>query len=83
MNGRELARLLGPLLGVEARPRLRALTVEETNEISMSYDEVRDWAVMEKLLTGFASELHVFDGEERFTVALGSTSPSPQREEAA
>ncbi len=74
MNGRTLAGLLGPLLGIEARPALRALVTGQSTSISMRYDHVRDWAVMERLLSEFAPELYILDGEERFTIALSAGS---------
>lgn len=43
MTGRELALLLGPLVGAARRDDLRPLAQGRTDEIAIRYDEVRDW----------------------------------------
>lgn len=68
MTPRALARALGPYVGHNARPRL-ALLMKGNHSISLRYDEVRDWSVIGKL-TARVDEVHFFDGEEWFMLAL-------------
>lgn len=68
MTPRALARALGPYVGHNVRPRL-ALLMQGSYSISLRYDEIRDWSVIEKLIAN-VDEVHLFDGEEWFTLTL-------------
>ncbi len=68
MTPRALARALGPYVGHNVRPRL-ALLMKGNHSISLRYDEIRDWSVVKKLIAR-EDEVHLFDGEERFMLAL-------------
>lgn len=70
MDGRALAGLLGPLVGPAARERIRALAMGQSTLVSLRYDEIRDWKLMNKLTADHAEELELFDGEEWFTLEI-------------
>ncbi len=72
MTGRELAAHLGPLLGIGARDRLRALVTGGVNDIALRYDECNDVNAVLGLCTTYVDELQLYDGEESFIIELGT-----------
>ncbi len=68
MTPRALARALGPYVGPLARPLLAEL-IRGKHSIALRYDWVHDWSVIEKLIAN-VDEVHFFDGEEWFLLAL-------------
>ncbi len=73
MTGRELAVLLGPMIGIGARDRLRALATEAVNDIALRYDELRDCDGVMQLLLDRVDDLQFIDGEEWFIIELEGT----------
>ena len=66
MTGKELALLLGPLVGAARRDDLRPLAQGKTDEVTVRYDEVKDW-------TKFAAVLRTVehrDGQEFITLTI-------------
>ena len=59
---------MGPLVGVEARERVRRLASGERSSISLRYDWVIDWVAMNKMLDENSDTIHLYDGEEWFTL---------------
>lgn len=72
MTPRALARALGPYVSPVVKPLLAEL-MRGSHSIALRYDWVRDWSVIEKLIAN-VDEVHFFDGEEWFLLALEDTS---------
>jgi len=70
MTGKELALLIGPLLGMGVRDRLRALSTEMVADIAIRYDEVtpENWVkLVHIMVAGDANNtINLYDGEEYF-----------------
>ncbi len=76
MTGRELAILIGPLLGPAARDRLRALVSGAVEDIALRYDEILDWKKMHAIIIAGdkSGTINFFDGEEHFLLEpVGAT----------
>ena len=71
MTGRRLAVLLGPMVGIGARERLRLLAIGKVDDIALSYDELKNVDAVMQLLIDNVDTLQLFDGEEAFTIQLG------------
>jgi hypothetical protein len=70
MTGAELAKFLGPLVGIRARQDLRALAQGGIIEIALRFDEIKDWEVLGDFLIERADEIQLYDGQEWFTLFL-------------
>lgn len=70
MTGHELAKLIGPLVGIGARDRLRPLAMGATSDVILRYDEVTDWGKMSALLIWMADDVQLYDGQEMFTLEI-------------
>ncbi len=68
MTPHALARALGPYVSPVVKPKLAAL-MRGSHSIALRYDWVRDWDVIENLIAN-VDEVHFFDGEEWFLLAL-------------
>lgn len=72
MTGKELAVLLGHMVGMAGRARLRKIAMGKGTEVALRYDEVKDWSGLNKLIED-DGVVELFDGEEWFVLQLGAT----------
>lgn len=70
MNNVELAKLLGPLLTMAGRERLRPLITGQTTDVILRYEEVKDWGALSDLLVERVDDLQLYDGAEWVTIQM-------------
>ena len=73
MTNKELAKLLGPLLTMSGRERMRPLVMGATNDVALRWEDVAKMGDLVALLINKVDELQLYDGEEWFTIELAET----------
>lgn len=68
MTGKELALLLGPLVGATRRDDLRPLAQGETEGVTVRYDEIKNWVKFRDILRMPGVEYR--DGQEFITLTI-------------
>ncbi len=68
MTGKELALLLGPLVGAARRDDLRPLAQGKTEEVAVRYDEIKNWVKFRDILHMEGVEYR--DGQEFITLTI-------------
>lgn len=70
MTNKELASLLGPLLTMSGRERMRPLLMGATTDVALRWEDVAKMSDLVKLLIDRVDDLQLYDGEEWFTIEL-------------
>ncbi len=68
MTPRELARMIAPFLGIEARDRLAPLYKMQCTDIALRYEWVNDWNKFGDILIQNIDDIQLYDGQEWFTL---------------
>lgn len=71
MTGQELARRLSAMVGMAGRQHLSPLARGEVDQVTLRYDHITDWKAFSLLLREHGDALLLWDGHERFIIAVG------------
>jgi hypothetical protein len=75
-----MASIIGRVVGMAGRERLRSFATGGTNDVALRYDEIREWDPLLKFMLANIATVQLYDGQEWFILELEESDVKSEKE---